>query len=378
MKKLLLGLLVFTMIFSVNAHAGTTLSDLQNKQNQVGSQLNASKSKVNKLKNQKKNAVYEANKLDRQIDSLTDQIKNYNSKISNTKQNITELEVKIKEEEAAREKYNEEHKDRLKKIYMAGKVGYVQTLLKSKGADDFLKRTYYTQKMVEYDNGIVKEMIDVEEKLKDNKLDLVNKKNEIEKLNNSKKQAVRSQQNSLSKKLTYIKQVNSDIEEEEKKYKALMAENEAIKNEIKAYKSKLTYNSSGMVWPVPGYSRISSPYGMRIHPISKKKRMHTGIDIPAAKGKPVVSADDGVVITARWSNSYGKLLLVDHGVKNGVTYTTKYAHNSAFKVSNGQKVKKGQTIALIGTTGWSTGNHLHFEVLLNNKDQNPLKYVPRP
>lgn len=131
------------------------------------------------------------------------------------------------------------------------------------------------------------------------------------------------------------------------------------------------YAGGGMLWPVPGHSRISSPYGYRMHPVLHVKKLHTGTDIPGATGTPIVAAADGVVVKSGRHASYGNMLLINHG--GGIE--TLYAHCSKLLVSAGTKVAKGDTIAEIGMTGRSTGPHLHFEVRKNGEHQDPQTYV---
>lgn len=126
-----------------------------------------------------------------------------------------------------------------------------------------------------------------------------------------------------------------------------------------------------MTWPVPGYTRISSKFGNRIHPISGQRKLHKGIDIPAPAGVPVVAANSGKVIMSKYSNGYGNFIAVDHG--GGIV--SYYAHNTERLVSVGDNVSKGQKIATIGTTGNSTGNHSHFEIKKNGEFVDPLGYL---
>lgn len=126
-----------------------------------------------------------------------------------------------------------------------------------------------------------------------------------------------------------------------------------------------------MRWTVPGKSKISSPFGMRQHPVLGYQKMHTGIDIPAPVGTTIIAANAGNVIKAGWNNSYGNMLMIDHG--GGIV--TLYAHNSALLVGAGAQVSAGQAIARAGSTGVSTGPHLHFEVRVNGNYKNPLGWV---
>lgn len=123
-------------------------------------------------------------------------------------------------------------------------------------------------------------------------------------------------------------------------------------------------------WPVPGHHRITSPFGYRMHPILKYRKLHTGVDIGAPNGTPVVSAGSGTVIASRFMSGYGNCIMIDHGGK-----VTVYAHLSSRGVSPGQSVSAGETIGYVGSTGMSTGAHLHFEVRVNGAVQNPLNYL---
>ena len=142
--------------------------------------------------------------------------------------------------------------------------------------------------------------------------------------------------------------------------------------------SKTTQNSGvvvtgGFLTPVQG--RLSSPFGWRIHPKFKSRKFHNGIDIAAPMGTPIKAANAGKVIFSGWYGGYGRVVILDHGQVNGVPTTTLYAHMSRQKVVVGQSVVRGQTIGLVGSTGYSTGPHLHFEVRINGKPQNPQNYI---
>ena len=127
-------------------------------------------------------------------------------------------------------------------------------------------------------------------------------------------------------------------------------------------------------WPLPNNSSISSEYKNRVNPITGKHEKHTGIDVRAPSGTAIHAADSGVVILAKWSGGYGNCTIIDHG--NGMS--TLYAHQSRLGASVGQKVEKGEVMGYVGTTGNSTGNHLHFEVRKNGKHLNPWGYVTKP
>ena len=131
------------------------------------------------------------------------------------------------------------------------------------------------------------------------------------------------------------------------------------------------YVGGVMAWPVPGYTRITSPFGMRVHPVTGIYKLHTGTDIGAPIGANFIAANDGVVIKAGFNKAYGNMVIIDHG--GGVS--TLYAHGSEILVTVGQQVKKGDPVLKVGMTGYATGPHAHFEVRVNGEYVQPLNFV---
>lgn len=213
------------------------------------------------------------------------------------------------------------------------------------------------------------------------------KRLEIEGLKAQKEQEEKTTKDDLEKQLKAIEklnvsrsQVDEQIQSTSKTLKQLEAEEDEINAEaakISAYIKKLStktvqYVGGDMLWPAPGNFKISSAYGYRIHPIFKTRRFHSGIDIHANQGDSIAAANGGTVIYAGWRNGYGNTVILDHG--GGIT--TLYAHimNRGILVKEGQKVTGGDIIAKVGSTGWSTGPHLHFEYRKNGDTQNPVPH----
>lgn len=166
-----------------------------------------------------------------------------------------------------------------------------------------------------------------------------------------------------------LDQINSDIAAAEQQHDSLEADAERLKDEIAALQDTGGTNPGVLAWPVSG--RLSSPYGYRIHPIYGTKRLHTGIDIAASSGTPIAAAGSGKVILAKVFGGYGNAVVIDHG--GGLT--TLYAHQSRMAVSVGQAVGRGETIGYVGSTGNSTGAHLHFETAEFGNRVDPMKYL---
>ena len=173
--------------------------------------------------------------------------------------------------------------------------------------------------------------------------------------------------NAYQKKLL---QDHAALEEQEDE---LLATSKGIETVLMNFKSDYTYFGSNLKWPAIGHYKLASVYGMREHPIYHKPKMHTGVDISTPFDAPITTAEDGIVILSRWYGSYGKTIIVDHG--SG--YVTLYAHNNNLVAKEGDVVKRGQILSLAGSTGNSTGPHLHFEVRINGKPVNPLPWITK-
>ena len=210
------------------------------------------------------------------------------------------------------------------------------------------------------------------EVLEEAKADVEKEKEAVEELIGEKEQQINSYAYDISNKEQAIKEYEADIAEQNQIIKdleaAVAAERQAIYD---AEHPKITYDGGVFAWPAPSYKRISDEYGERIHPILGPKQFHTGLDMAAPGGSPILAAYDGEVVAASYSSSMGNYIMIDHGN----TLYTIYMHASALYVKKGDVVTKGQQIAAVGSTGRSTGNHLHFSVRLNGSYVNPWNYL---
>lgn len=363
-------------------------------------EIEAAKQEVSKLKSNmtdvealKKELEKSKSSLTAYVTELDTQLANIQNKIDEYKTLITEKETEIEETteelEAAVAKQEEQYeamKARIKFMYECGDSLYMELLLSADNFVDLMNKADYIEALSAYDRNQLDEYISTTELIALCKEELEIEKEALEEA----KIAVEGEETAvntlISEKQTQLTSVNTDISNKAaaiKEYEELIAqENEEIKALEKAVaeeKARLAaanakarvYDGGMFSWPCPSYTRISEEYGNRTHPILGTPQFHNGLDMAAPYGSVIYAAYDGDVVAASYSSSMGNYIMIDHG--DGL-YTI-YMHASALYVSKGQSVYKGQSIAAVGSTGRSTGNHLHFSVRLNGNYVSPWNYL---
>lgn len=321
-----------------------------------------------------------------QIQELEDQISEYEKEMEQQQSQIETLQISINDciarLEIASMDYEEKKEiliNRLVAMYEAGDTEYLDVLLKSKSVVDFISRYYLIEQMAEYDTELIESIQKEKENIATTTAQLEKEQEEIIKIKaENEKMAV-----ILSNTKTLQEAYSSKLTDEEK---ALQEEITAYKEELEEIERQILlstladvniqYTGGEMLWPVAASGTvITSTYGIRVHPIQGIVKQHTGLDIAgAAAGTPVVAAADGVVTYAGWLGGYGNCVMINHG--DGIV--TLYGHGSEILTEVGAEVKQGDTIMAVGSTGNSTGPHLHFEVRVNGEYTNPLYYVNIP
>jgi len=258
-------------------------------------------------------------------------------------------------------------------IYEGEDLNYANVVLGSADMWSFLTRAYYLKKILDSDTTLIGEINRYKAQIEADKArqthrvtqiaslqaDLIVRRDEVAGLADEKRDQLQAIEH--DKELT--QQALDEFEAESNRVQAM------LQRLYSGQKSKYRYAgtfSGGLMRPCAG--RISSPYGYRCHPISGIYKLHTGVDIAARTGTPIQAAADGVVMVSGYLRAYGNTVIIDHGSK----VSTLYGHCSALLVRPGQSVKKGETIARVGSTGWSTGPHCHFEKRINGKAVNPM------
>lgn len=374
-KKLVVSLLLVILLCGFFKESfGEELNDLYTKQNEIKEQKDEATTKLEIVQG-------DLTELLQQVQELSQNITDYQSQITDLDQNIIELQDSITDLQGKLEKAQQEYDlkkktmdSRLIAMYESGETKYLDVLLNSKSLSDLLSNYYLLSVLTDYDTIFLKE-IDVQknniisnkQKLEENKKSLTDKKDE-------KETTAIILQNTITMKNNYM----SKLSEEERQIQETIDTYQTQLNEIESEIMQITlanldseYIGGIMAWPVPGYTIITSQYGMRTHPITGVYKLHTGVDIRAPIGANFIAANSGIVVKVSEGGAYGKMVMIDHG--GGVA--TLYAHGSEILVEPGQTVKQGDPILKVGSTGYSTGAHAHFEVRVNGSPVNPIPYI---
>lgn len=389
--------------------------EIDSKRNELQQDKNEISEKKSKNKQQQKTVEEQLNDIEKDLAVTQSEIQTKQKEIAATEKQINELEAEIKQLRAdiadlkeRIEKRNEVLKERLRSIQeRGGKSQYLAVIFGAQSFADFISRSTAVNIIMDQDRTIMEEQAADQAALEKKEKEVKEKKQEVEK----EKESLVSQKNKLEglkatldiqkqEQASLMKQLEVEYAEledaeltlaEEQQLMAAEAaiiekarqlaiqEKERLEREAQAQanaggngqKASVTPSASGFIRPVAG--RISSEYGWRVHPITKTRKFHNGIDLAGNNGYAVAASNTGIVAYAGWMGGYGNTVMISHG-----SVTTLYAHLSSISVSVGQAVSRGQTIGTVGSTGRSTGPHLHFEVHPNgygNGTANPRNYV---
>lgn len=375
LKKRIVAALLAVMLSipfaNVYAKNPNEIDKLKQEQDQVNKEIKKTQQLMNQVKSEKKSVSKAIEELDLKLNQAEDELSNVEGLLSTLENQIavTTRELERASTDASGQK--ELLKKRVRVMYENGNVGYLSVILDSASFSDFISRLDFLKEIINFDMNLLDKMKTHRDSVADKRNQLESELKEKERLKNQiadKKDQVEVAKQGREKAL---KDLTKDLKELERQEDALLAQSNEVAKKIISLQSSSQYIGGKIGWPAPGYSKITSPYGYRTHPILKKKKLHTGIDIAVPSGTTVVAANSGTVIFSGYNGGYGNTVIIDHGGK----ISTLYAHNSKLLVKVGDKVEKGKAITKSGSTGLSTGPHLHFEVRENGQHVDPMKYL---
>lgn len=355
------------------ADALQDLQKLQQQQNDLNAQIDALRQQKTKTKADYNRVQSQIAQKQDQLKTLQKQLNGLETQLAQTVADVDQATQDLQDAQARLDGRTNLLETRLRTVYEEGSVSYLEVLLSARDFSDFVSRVELLRQIVAGDVSLVQE-------IKSERADVEAKKQALQQKQAtiaSMRDQTASQTAALSSLAATLKQqksqLSSNLSELARQEDELLQASNALTGQIAAIQARLGIKRTGklqMMWPV--IARITSPFGNRYHPILHKYLMHTGIDLGASYGTPIKAAESGTVILAGWVSGYGNTVVIDHG--DGVS--TLYGHQSKIAVKSGDPVAKGQVIGYVGSTGNSTGPHLHFEVRVSGKVQNPLNYLP--
>lgn len=369
---------ILTFIASVFPVGAASLStQLENAKNQK----RAAQQELSEIQNKKKTAESDKAKLDSEINDLNQQISAVSAELDRTAALLSQKETELALAQEECEKQFDSFKNRARIMYENGPSTYIEILFSSGSFSEFMSSIEIIKNLLDYDNRILEERKAAREEIAAQKTEIETIKNDQE----TRRQTLSQMQSTLETKRASQSAVISQLESREETVRRQVEEQVAEEARIQslinqalaaqktsAQSASASVSGTGtMQWPCPSTKRLTSRFATRQHPIDGVTKMHNGIDIAGGYGADIIAADSGTVLFSGNSSSYGKYIVISHG--GGLT--SLYAHCSQLLVSAGAIVSRGQTIAKVGSTGKSTGPHLHFEVSLNGSRQDPLSYV---
>lgn len=350
--------------------------------------LDAAKQMLEDLESMKSSVESHMEKLGTELTTVTAELEELQKKLQDKIQEIENTKTEIAKAKAVEEKQYEDMKVRIKYMYEQGNTQYAALILEAESIADFLNKADYVSSISEYDREMLEKYEKTREEIEELEARLVVEQQElevqeketkdkvdaIEVLVDAKEAELQTVKGQIASKEELIAEYEADIEEQNRVIGELEAAAKKAEEEAaQAGTSTQKYDGGIFAWPCPAYTRISSPFGYRMHPTLGVTKFHNGVDLAAPAGSAILAAYNGTVISAAYNNSMGNYVMINHG--DGI-YTI-YMHASALYVSAGQKVNKGDTIAAVGTTGRSTGNHLHFSVRVNGEYVDPMGYISK-
>lgn len=367
---------VATALFVLSSFSITVFaSSLEDKLSDIQNQMSDQKNKAAEAQQKVESVSDQLRIIQQNLQTVTDEYKSIKNQLNDTEEKIDknkDVLAKAEEELAARMKILNK---RIRDIYENGQISYVDVLFGAKDFNDFMTRMDLLKRIIKHDYDLIIKIQDQRKLILDKKAELERNQAALKELEKTAELKKKEVEENKAKQEKILDKMSNDRDTAERAYQELLEASRQVEQMIRQSRyqvsgGKGSGKSTGtMIWPISG--PITSEFGWRTHPIFGTEKYHSGLDIGGEYGMSVVAADGGVVIYAGWISGYGNAVIIDHG--NGVS--SLYGHNQSLVVSEGQSVSQGQLIAYCGSTGNSTGPHVHFEVRENGSPVSPYNYL---
>lgn len=362
------------------------IDSAQNERDQLKNGLSDIRKLVQQLEQEKRDLKNYVAKLDASMAQIEQKITDLKLQIANKEADIVEAQKQLEHAQEVEESQYVAMSSHIRYSYERGENYFLDMILGANSFADFLNRSYYMEKVAEYDDQMLESFIQTREYvelckaqleedkafLDEAKAGVETEQAALEELMNQKEKELNAYEQRINTGEQSIEEYEADIKAQNELISALEKAVEDEKKRILASSGKvLTYDGGTFKFPLASYTRVSDDYGMRMHPTLFVEQFHNGVDFASPKGTAIYAAYDGIVVAADYSSTMGNYVMIDHG---GGLYTI-YMHASKLYVKKDDVVARGNTIAAVGSTGRSTGNHLHFSVRQNGEYVSPWNYI---
>ncbi|MBT9135434.1 MAG: Murein hydrolase activator EnvC [Firmicutes bacterium] len=338
----------------------------------IRAQMQQAEQRAARADRQARSVLGELQVIERDIDRTTTELRSLENRVRVAEGEIRKLNGELVNANGRLNQRNEQLGVRLRALYERGAISYLEVLLNARNFADFVNRFFLLRTVINQDIFIYHAVQEEKAQVEDKKAAVELRQQELTTLREQTRVRQANLVNRAASRTTILNRLNQDKEQAVRAHAELDRLAKEIDEIIRQLQARNRGTGTGtFVWPTPGFTRITSPFGWRNHPIFRTREFHSGIDIGARQGSNIVATDGGEVIWADWLGGYGKTIIISHG-----EFTTLYAHASTLLVADGDKVAQGQVVARIGSTGNSTGPHLHFEVRNRGGTRlNPVEHV---
>lgn len=375
MRKYIITALIVILLSSLCVCVyAENISDLQDETNEITQQIIETNNKLQAVQEEMSENMQQLQEVDMQIEQSQKELDEISKQVEEISAQITENEQKL-------EKVQQEHDSiqglldaRLIQMYETPQLNFLQVLLEAQNITEFLSSYYIMKELAQYDKELLETVRQQKREIETTKQILEEKNEQI--IENKQEQQKKTQvlENTKTMREYYISKLSSEEQQLQAQIDEYNLQVSIIEAEIKLLALNSIsedYIGGAMIWPIPGYTNITSHYGMRVHPITGAYKLHTGMDVGAPIGASFVAAANGIVSKATYNTAYGNMVIIDHG--GGVQ--TLYAHGSEIMVQIGQTVSTGDEVLKVGSTGYSTGPHAHFEIRVDGQTIDPEGFL---
>jgi len=376
------------VLFTVSMDASPTINELNQRRTAINNELAENRRELEAVRQERADAVREIELLNEEMRIISEDMMAIEDEIRSMQALLEETEIELDIAIELLENQYEMFIDRAVHMYMHGRTSYLDVLLNAESFTDLIRIIHSINMIIEHEQNMIDELIAAEQAVSNKIAQIEQQKEDLELVRDMYAERMIELEESMDAVAILVE----ELEESETEYLLVIATFENQASEVgraieraqaeqrareaqaaanRAAQQNFVFTGGQFDWPVPGHTRISSGYVNRISPINGRREFHSGIDIPAPRGTNIVAAYPGVVIHSGWMGGFGNTIMIDHG--GGIV--TLYGHNSSNIARVGQQVARGEVIARVGSTGWSTGNHLHFEVRRNGNHTDPIPFL---